>query len=71
MKVNKLSYVIGLIFGGMTATAFAVEPEMKAEQLALPTPTEQHQISTKRVTARLTQSHYHKFRLDEIGRAHV
>lgn len=66
MKPTKLSYLMGLFLGSLALTsAFAVEPELKAEQIVTPKPTEQHQVSTKRVTARLTQSHYHKFTLDD------
>lgn len=65
MKPTKLSYVIGLCLGVLSSNVFAVEPELKAEQIVLPQPTAQHQISAKRVTARLTQSHYHKFTLDD------
>ncbi|WP_228064855.1 carboxy terminal-processing peptidase [Muribacter muris] len=43
----------------------AVEPTIKASELILPKPTPQHSLSAKRVTARLTQSHYHKFILDD------
>lgn len=49
----------------LAGQAFAVEPQIKADALVTPKPTEQHSLSTKRVTARLTQSHYHKFKLDD------
>ncbi len=65
MKRNKLSYLTGLIAGIFSLTSFAVEPDIKAEALVLPQPNEQHSLSTKRVTARLTQSHYHKFQLND------
>lgn len=65
MKPTKLSYAIGLCLGVLSSSVFAVEPELKAEQIVLPKPTVQHQTSAKRVTARLTQSHYHKFTLDD------
>lgn len=66
MKLSKLSYFLGFGLGALTTVnAFAVEPALKADELVLPQPTEQHQTSTKRVTARLTQSHYHKFKLDD------
>ena len=45
--------------------SFAVEPQIKENALVIPTPNDQHSISTKRVTARLTQSHYEKFKLDD------
>ncbi|WP_018651227.1 carboxy terminal-processing peptidase [Actinobacillus capsulatus] len=65
MKINKLSRLIALCLGSMISTAFAVEPQIKESALVIPKPTEQHSLSTKRVTARLTQSHYHKFKLDD------
>ncbi|WGE54233.1 carboxy terminal-processing peptidase [Actinobacillus equuli subsp. equuli] len=65
MKINKLSRLIALCLGSMMGTAFAVEPQIKESALVTPKPTEQHSLSTKRVTARLTQSHYHKFKLDD------
>ncbi|WGE31222.1 carboxy terminal-processing peptidase [Actinobacillus genomosp. 2] len=65
MKINKLSRLIALCLGTLVSTAFAVEPQIKESALMTPKPTEQHSLSTKRVTARLTQSHYHKFNLDD------
>ena len=65
MKINKVSGIIALCLGTMISTAFAVEPQIKESALSTPKPTEQHSLSTKRVTARLTQSHYHKFKLDD------
>lgn len=46
-------------------SSFAVEPQIKENALVIPKPNDQHSISTKRVTARLTQSHYEKFKLDD------
>ena len=46
-------------------SSFAVEPQIKESALVIPKPNDQHSISTKRVTARLTQSHYEKFKLDD------
>lgn len=54
-----------LVLLGLVPAVSAVEPQIKASQLVTPKPTEQHALSTKRVTARLTQSHYHKFQLDD------
>lgn len=66
MKPSKLSTVIGLLAGTFSlSSTWGVEPELSLAQIVTPTPTEQHQTSTKRVTARLTQSHYHKFTLDD------
>lgn len=62
MKLNKIITVsLGLFIG----SAFAVQPNIKESAIVTPKPTEQHSLSTKRVTARLTQSHYHKFQLDD------
>ena len=38
---------------------------LKENALVIPKANDQHSISTKRVTARLTQSHYEKFKLDD------
>lgn len=66
MKPAKLSYTVKLLLGVLSSSmAFAVEPDLKPEQIVVPQATEQHQLSTKRVTARLTQSHYHKFTLND------
>lgn len=65
MKYNKFTTFVGIYLGFFGISTFAVEPQIKENELILPTPTEQHSISTKRVTARLTQSHYHKFQLDD------
>lgn len=65
MKHNKLNYLVGLYASVVMASSFAVEPALKESQLVIPKPAENHSISAKRVTARLTQSHYHKFTLDD------
>ncbi|AGH37956.1 Tail-specific protease [Bibersteinia trehalosi USDA-ARS-USMARC-189] len=65
MQPTKLSYFIGLCLGLLSANTFSAEPEIKADKIVIPQPSEQHQTSTKRVAARLTQSHYHKFTLDD------
>ncbi len=65
MKINQLSRLIAICLGTVVSTAFAVEPQIQESVLVTPKPTEQHSLSTKRVTARLTQSHYHKFKLDD------
>ncbi|MGX2950147.1 carboxy terminal-processing peptidase [Ursidibacter sp. B-7004-1] len=62
---NKFKYLVGFCSSLIAISSFAVEPTIKASELVIPTPTEQHSLSTKRVTARLTQSHYHKFTLDD------
>lgn len=66
MKQYKLTMVSSLMLGIFSAfNVFAVEPSIKESELIIPQPTAQHSLSAKRVTARLTQSHYHKFTLDD------
>ncbi|WP_426841293.1 carboxy terminal-processing peptidase [Glaesserella parasuis] len=65
MKYTKFTTLLGLCLGVCSINSFAAEPQIKESELIIPKPTEQHSISTKRVTARLTQSHYHKFQLDD------
>lgn len=66
MKLNKINrFVTGVVMSLFVGQSFAIEPQIKADALVTPKPTEQHSLSTKRVTARLTQSHYHKFKLDD------
>ena len=66
MKLNKASRLMALFTMGLFVnSSFAVEPQIKENALVIPKPNEQHSISTKRVTARLTQSHYEKFKLDD------
>ncbi|PJG86573.1 carboxy terminal-processing peptidase [Conservatibacter flavescens] len=48
-----------------THPAYAVEPKIKLNEIVLPVPTEENSLATKRATARLTQSHYRKFTLDD------
>ena len=66
MKLNKVSRLVALFTMGIFVnSSFAVEPQIKENALVIPKPNDQHSISTKRVTARLTQSHYEKFKLDD------
>ena len=66
MKLNKINrFVTCVVMSLFVEQSFAIEPQIKADALVTPKPTEQHSLSTKRVTARLTQSHYHKFKLDD------
>lgn len=66
MKFKKVSRLMALFtMGVFVNNSFAVEPQIKENALVTPKPNEQHRISTKRVTARLTQSHYEKFKLDD------
>lgn len=60
-----LKYVVGVCVVAWAGSLLAVQPAIKASELVIAQPTLQHSLSTKRVTARLTQSHYHKFTLDD------
>ncbi|MDD0823210.1 carboxy terminal-processing peptidase [Mannheimia sp. AT1] len=65
MKLTKLNKIITVSLGLFIGSAFAVQPNIKESAIVIPKPNEQHSLSTKRVTARLTQSHYHKFELND------
>ncbi|STY61665.1 carboxy terminal-processing peptidase [Mannheimia haemolytica] len=65
MKLTRLNKIFALALGLMVGNAFAVQPDIKESVIVMPKPNEQHSLSTKRVTARLTQSHYHKFQLND------
>lgn len=54
--------LIALVFA---SNAIAVSPKLKLVDIVIPQPTEAHKLATKRVTTRLTQSHYRKFQLDD------
>lgn len=71
MKHNKLKYLVGLYLSAVMAGSFAVQPTLKESELVIPTPADNHSVSAKRVTARLTQSHYHKFTLDDNFAEHI
>ncbi|MBR0574420.1 MULTISPECIES: carboxy terminal-processing peptidase [Pasteurellaceae] len=45
--------------------SIAGEPQIKESDIITPQPTDDHLVSTKRVTSRLVQSHYRKFELDD------
>lgn len=65
MKLTRLNKIFALALGLMVGNAFAVQSDIKESAIVMPKPNEQHSLSTKRVTARLTQSHYHKFQLND------
>ncbi|MGR3808685.1 C-terminal processing peptidase-1. Serine peptidase. MEROPS family S41A [Pasteurella testudinis DSM 23072] len=69
MKINKLpSGLFAVLLASLTFTAQpvqAVKPNLKYEEITLPQPGETQSTAAKRVTARLTQSHYSKFTLDQ------
>ncbi|QLB43316.1 MULTISPECIES: carboxy terminal-processing peptidase [Mannheimia] len=65
MKLIKFNNIFAITLGLLLSNAFAVQPDIKESGITIPKPNEQHSLSTKRVTARLTQSHYHKFQLND------
>lgn len=65
MKLIKFNNIFAITLGLLLSNAFAVQPDIKESGITIPKPSEQHSLSTKRVTARLTQSHYHKFQLND------
>ncbi|CDF99802.1 carboxy terminal-processing peptidase [Avibacterium paragallinarum] len=72
MKFNKnkayILTVATLLFGFSQVNsnvAFAVAPKLKSSDITIPQFNDSQQLVTKRVTARLTQSHYRKFQLDD------
>ncbi len=48
-----------------STVAFAVQPTIKASEIITPEASEENALAVKRVTTRLTQSHYQKFQLDD------
>ena len=69
MKLNKprsyfAMFAVSALLLGM-ANAMAVPPEIKSSEIVTPRPTSENTLATKRVTTRLTQSHYRKFQLDD------
>lgn len=74
MKLNKSKYsLIGLVFSICfgSSVALAVPPTLKSSEIVIPVPTESNSLAAKRVTTRLTQSHYQKFQLDDIFSAKI
>lgn len=74
MKLNKSKYsliplVFSMLFG--SNAVLAVSPTLKADDIVIPQPTESNSLATKRVTTRLTQSHYQKFQLDDVFSAKI
>ncbi len=69
MKIKKLQYgLFAVLFASLTLISQpiqAVKPNLKYEEIKLPQLGETQSTATKRVTARLTQSHYSKFMLDQ------
>lgn len=74
MKLNKSKYSLiplafSMLFG--SNAVLAVSPTLKADDIVIPQPTESNSLATKRVTTRLTQSHYQKFQLDDVFSAKI
>ncbi|OBX06430.1 carboxy terminal-processing peptidase [Gallibacterium genomosp. 3] len=65
MKFKKIaqSIIIGYLFTNVPA--WAVKPDISADKIVIPAATEANSTEAKRVTARLIQSHYKKFTLDD------
>lgn len=62
-KLTKTYLAIASIV--LSSYAVAVKPTIKANEIVSLQPTEENALATKRVTTRLTQSHYRKFQLDD------
>lgn len=61
-KTHIATTIATLVF---SANVMAVQPTIKADEIAALQPTEENSLATKRATTRLTQSHYRKFQLDD------
>lgn len=69
MKLNTVknylkSALLSTILMSISHLSSAAEPKIQLKDIVVPKPTEQNYLATKRVTTRLTQSHYRKFILD-------
>ena len=62
-KLTKTYLAIASIV--LSSYAVAVKPTIKANEIVSLQPSEENALATKRVTTRLTQSHYRKFQLDD------
>ncbi|WP_439241520.1 carboxy terminal-processing peptidase [Lonepinella sp. BR2474] len=63
MKTQYISVLLATLF--FSGAINAVAPTLKASDIKLPQASEENTLATKRVTTRLTQSHYRKFQLDD------
>ena len=65
MKFKRIaqSIIIGCLFTNVSA--WAVKPDIEANKIVVPMASEANSIEAKRVAARLIQSHYKKFTLDD------
>lgn len=66
MKLSQSKTVIALLFTSIFSTqVMALQPTIKSSEIIAPTASDENALATKRVTTRLTQSHYKKFQLDD------
>ncbi len=63
IRTNYISALLATVF--FSGAVNAVAPSIKSSDIKLPQATEENSLATKRVTTRLTQSHYRKFQLDD------
>ncbi|MGQ0286300.1 carboxy terminal-processing peptidase [Pasteurellaceae bacterium 22721_9_1] len=63
--MNSKQYAVTVFSLLLSASVTAVEPNIKFNEIKIPSSTEENSLATKRVTTRLTQSHYRKFQLDD------
>lgn len=59
------SILLSALFLNISVTE-AVQPKLEQSDIVIPQPSEENQLATKRVTTRLTQSHYRKIQLDDV-----
>ncbi|TCP93537.1 S41A family C-terminal processing peptidase-1 [Cricetibacter osteomyelitidis] len=64
-KTYLASFVLSSLLLVNSTFTQAVEPKIKPSEIVLPAPTEENDLATKRATARLVQSHYKKFDLND------
>lgn len=64
-----MALAFSMLLGGNMA--LAVPAALKSSEIVIPQPTESNSLATKRVTTRLTQSHYQKFQLDDVFSAKI
>ncbi|WP_439291292.1 carboxy terminal-processing peptidase [Lonepinella koalarum] len=66
MKFIRANYIsVLLVTAFFSGAVSAVAPSIKLSEVKIPQATEENSLATKRVTTRLTQSHYRKFQLDD------
>ncbi|MCK3657463.1 C-terminal processing peptidase [Pasteurellaceae bacterium Pebbles2] len=67
MKLIRSKHYIATVIATalFSVSVNAVVPSIKLSEINIPQATEENSLATKRVTTRLTQSHYRKFQLDD------